>query len=65
MMLLTGCAGGISSNALPPLVKYDDEFQAKAAEEIDSLGDGFPHVKILIVDYGKVRDQIRAGEQIQ
>lgn len=63
MMLLTGCAGGISS--LPPLVEYSKDFQLKAAVELESIKITHPYVSILTVDYGKLRDQIRAGNNIR
>lgn len=62
-MLLTGCAGGTSK--LPPLVQYDKEFQLKAAAELEDIELTHPHVVTLTIDYGKLRDQVRAGEKIK
>ena len=62
-MLLTGCAGGTSS--LPPLVMYDKDFQQRAAAELEDIKLTHPHLSKMIVDLGKKRDQIRAGEKIK
>lgn len=63
MTLLTGCGGGISS--LPPLVKYSKDFQDKASAELNSIKISHPHISVMTVDYGKLRDQIRAGRKIR
>lgn len=55
---LTACATAPSSGC-PPLVTYPREFQAKAMAEYERLPLG-SSLKILITDYGKMRDACRA-----
>jgi hypothetical protein len=57
-MLLSSC-GQVVSNACPPLINYSASFQAKAADQLDRLPEGSP-VVVLVTDYGKQRDAIRA-----
>ncbi len=59
--LLIGCATGSSSYSGPALVEYSKEFQARAAVELESIKTAKPHVTELVIDYGTLRDQVRAG----
>jgi uncharacterized protein YceK len=54
---LAGC-GQVHSRALPDLVPYTQSVQAQAAGELE--GGACPALAGMIVDYGMVRDQIRA-----
>lgn len=60
--LLTGCAtagfeaGGVA--ACPPVVEYNREFQARAAEEMAMLPDGSAVVEMM-GDYAVMREQAR------
>ncbi len=60
---LTGCAtadfraGGLA--ACPPIVEYNRELQARAAEELAMLPDGSAVVEMM-GDYAVMRDQARA-----
>ena len=60
---LTGCVtAGFDANgvaACPPVVEYSREFQARAAEELNSLTDGSAIAEMLS-DYTVMRDQARA-----
>jgi len=59
---LTGCATGSSepriATVCPPVVQYSREFQARAAEELNSLPDGSVIAEMLS-DYAVMRDQAR------
>lgn len=61
--LLSGCAtvgsNGTRPGACPPAVAYSLEFQARAAEELNSLPDGSTIAEIL-ADYSVMRDQARS-----
>ena len=58
---LSGCATGGSDGgcleACPPVVAYDREFQARAAEELALLPEGSAVVEMLS-DYAVVRQQL-------
>lgn len=56
---LTGCDEATFRYLCPQLAKYTPEFQAKVAEELKNAG---PATKVLLVDYGKLRDACRALE---
>jgi len=43
----------------PPVVEYDDGFQARAAEEVQALSEGSVIVEMLS-DYAVMREQARA-----
>ena len=59
--LLSACAT-VSSERItgvcPPVVEYVAEFQARAAEEVQALPDGFAIVEMLS-DYAVMREQAR------
>lgn len=60
---LSGCAtvssDGGGPGACPPVVEYSGEFQARAAEELNSLPDGSAIAEMLS-DYAVLRDQTHA-----
>ena len=56
-LLLTGCQTA-PSRVLPDLVPYPQEVQLATAQEM--TGAACPVMAAMIVDYGLVRDQIRA-----
>jgi hypothetical protein len=60
---LSGCASDTSDGggleACPPVVAYDREFQARAAEELTLLPDGSA-IAEMITDYAVMREQARA-----
>ena len=59
--LLSACATVGSERATgvcPPVVEYDDGFQAKAAEEVQALPEGSAIVEMLS-DYAVMREQVR------
>lgn len=62
MSLLTGCATARTENGrlatCPPVVEYDREFQARAAEELNLLPEGSA-ITEMIADYSVMRDQAR------
>ena len=66
MTLLTGCAGAVYKTEVevycPPIVEYNDEFNVKLLDEIESLPetDGSPAVVEALSDYAALRDKIRA-----
>lgn len=61
--LLTGCATGSSEHrtvaVCPPVVEYSQEFQARAAEEVELLPEGSAIAEML-GDYAVMREQARA-----
>ena len=61
--LLSGCAtvrsDAAASRACPPVVEYSREFQARAAEELNSLPNGSAIAEMLS-DYAVMREQARA-----
>ncbi len=69
---LTACGAGNSSGLVaPPVLDYSPEVQAHAADELAALGPPCPRdavfggcsaVKRLVLDYGWLRDQVRAIE---
>ena len=62
LLSLTACGAGFSDppTALcPTLYRYSEAFQLRAAEEIESLGEGSA-TEVLVTDYGAVRAEIRA-----
>lgn len=66
MSSLNACATVASeprvTTVCPPVVEYSREFQARAAEELGSLPDGFAIAEMLS-DYAVMRDQSRACRQ--
>lgn len=69
LLLLTSCAAGVSSAVTPDLVQYSPEFQAQAAAELTGLappcaqdvaGDYCSAVHRLVMDYGDMREKVRA-----
>lgn len=60
-MLLTGCGGGPSNPALPPLAVYTPEEQARAADSLEALPQGAV-LRRMIEDYGTLRAMIRAAK---
>ena len=71
MALSTSCARVVSDPVLPPLQPYSPDVQALAADELESLGlpcppdiviPGCSAVARLVIDYGTLRDRIRAGQ---
>lgn len=62
-ILLSGCATGSSSGGrlgpCPPVVEYSREFQARAAEELESLPERSA-VAEMLSDYAVMRGQARA-----
>ena len=62
--LLSACATVSSEQVFgvcPPVVEYDDRFQARAAEEVSLLPDGSIVVKMLS-DYAVMREQAQARD---
>lgn len=60
LMWSTGCATVRSSSVVcPPLIGYTEAFQMRAADEVEKLPEGSA-LLTLIIDYGQLRDQIRA-----
>ena len=60
--LLSACATVNSERATgvcPPVVEYDDGFQARAAEEVQALPEGSAVIEMLS-DYAVMREQARA-----
>ncbi len=58
--LLAGCATERSDGApCPPVVEYEREFLASAADELDSLPAGSA-IEQMLADYQVMRDQARA-----
>jgi hypothetical protein len=47
-----------ATGVCPPVVEYDAEFQARAAEEVQALPEGSAIVEILS-DYAVMREQAR------
>ena len=74
-LLATGCATEPSRTTVvktPDLIPYHADVQARAADELGQLGppcprdtviEGCSAVHRLVVDYGFVRDQIRAARE--
>ncbi len=72
-LLASGCGTGRSSTlATPELFEYADGVQARAAVEMMHLGPPCPRdavfggcsaVHRFVIDYGFVRDQVRAARQ--
>jgi hypothetical protein len=61
--LLAGCATERSDGApCPPVVAYNQEFLARAADELDSLRAGSA-IEQMLADYQVMRDQARACER--
>lgn len=60
---LTACATVASdtrvTSVCPPVVEYNREFQARAADELDLLPEGSAIAEML-ADYSVMRDQARA-----
>ena len=60
--LLTACATVASdprtATVCPPVVKYNREFQARAAEELARLSDGSA-IANMLADYSVMREQVR------
>jgi hypothetical protein len=63
--LLAGCATGLSEPVAvvrplcPPLIRYDRDFQKRAAEELAKLPPGSA-LPVFLNDYVKLRDACRA-----
>lgn len=64
IVLLVGCVSDNAKTAIvqncPPLKTYSADYQAAAADELLAMGDRFPHVSAMIVDYGAERAALRA-----
>lgn len=59
LLFLAACVSVISN--LPQLTEYTQEYQLKADTEI---GSGMcPTLNEMMIDYGKLRDTIRVGNQ--
>ena len=65
-LLLSACGGTVYRTKLevycPPIQDYSPEFNASLADEIDSLPDE-SHIPMVVGDYAKLRDRIRACEK--
>lgn len=59
LMLLAGCATGSSSVVCPQEVRYTRQQQTAAAIELDRLGPD-SMLGVMIADYGRLRNQVRA-----
>ena len=61
MMLLTGCgaAGSRTVVVCPTLVEYQPDTQRRAADELAAMATGAV-VPMMMADYGRLRDQVRA-----
>ena len=61
--LLSGCATGASDvgglEAIPPVVEYSRDFQARAADELNLLPEASA-IAEMIADYSVMRDQARS-----
>jgi hypothetical protein len=60
--LLSACATVSSERVVgvcPPVVEYDAEFQARAAEEVQALPEGSA-LNEMLSDYAAMREQARA-----
>jgi hypothetical protein len=64
--VLAACAMGVSRPLIQPvcprLVDYSRAVQARAAEELKNLPAQSP-LAVMLVDYGKLRDQVRACQK--
>lgn len=60
MTLLTGCDDTTFRYLCPQLKKYSEKFQDKVADEMKSAG---PNIRLLVSDYGQLRDACRAMDQ--
>lgn len=58
-LLLTGCDEATFRYLCPQLKKYSPEFQNKVADEMKVAG---PNIRLLVSDYGQLRDACRAME---
>lgn len=58
LMLMSACATESSNNACPSLTNYTPEFQAKAHLEMTFI-DHDAAIRIMMNDYGNLRDQVR------
>lgn len=69
MIYLSGCASTVYKTELevycPNIVKYNQEFNDKLADEIESLPDtnGNPAIVDALSDYASLRDKIRACQK--
>jgi len=65
--LLTGCAGTVYRTQLevycPPLQSYDQEWNEALASELETLGNGYEFIPMVISDYAKLRDKVRRCEE--
>jgi hypothetical protein len=65
--LLTGCAETVYRTQLevycPPLQSYDQEWNESLAEELETLGEDYAFIPMVIADYAKLRDKVRRCEQ--
>lgn len=59
-LLLTGCDEVTFRYLCPQLKKYSPEFQNKVADEMKVAG---PNIRMLVSDYGQLRDACRAMEK--
>ena len=65
-ILLTGCAGAVYKTEVevycPPIVEYNEDFNNKLIDEIESLPetDGGPAIVEALSDYAVLRDKVRA-----
>lgn len=69
MTFLSGCASTVYKTELevycPDIVEYDNAFNNKLLDEIESLPetDGHPAVVEALSDYASLRDKIRACQK--
>jgi hypothetical protein len=56
----SACGTVPSDVACPSLPKYSKELQAKAADELDAMPEDSVIAGVFIVDYGRMRDGVRA-----
>jgi hypothetical protein len=67
MTLLTGCAETVYKTRLevycPPLINYSDDFNNNLADELTELPEFYTAIPVVVIDYIKLRDDIRRCEE--
>ena len=67
MALLQGCAETVYSTKLevycPPLKQYSSEFNEELSVELAVLPDGHTAIPMVVSDYVKLRDEVKACQK--
>jgi hypothetical protein len=67
MALLKGCAETVYRTKLevycPPLKQYSQEFNEELSVELDVLQDGYTAIPMVVSDYVKLRDEVKACQK--